>query len=382
MKRTIAILLALMMCMSILTACGGGEVAPEPTPKQEETTEPVQEESIPEPEPEPEPTETQGNQFTVSHEGFGSIGFSVSDESLEVILAEPDQESLELFEGDTNGSRAKWADQIQYQKAVISGDDFVIVIGFTDYYNAPGSLYKTYGMLARLMQGSRTDDPSVLYGGLEGFNWTNNYYTMAFPATSQFGGRQIFVSPSFPGVEDLDRNELKELTEELMERPDINAILDTLTFDGEFISEPGYETEPIETDYVIITPTDGWEFIKVDEGSNNFNLGKDGISNQSALPHGEIEINTRSSNFASANEEIEKLRGYSNTEDLEFIDNVMLGNQEFVVYHSGKANQFFLYTSIPAGPLDLNSPGYVHILVWRLDDYNEALPMLNMIKVK
>ena len=55
MKKAITILLVLIMCVSVLTACGGEEETPVSVPEPEETTEPAQDESVPEPEPEPEP---------------------------------------------------------------------------------------------------------------------------------------------------------------------------------------------------------------------------------------------------------------------------------------------------------------------------------------
>ena len=380
MKKTIAILLALMMCVSFLAACGGGEPEPESAPADP----PAQQEDEPEKEPEktpaPAPEPAEDGRITISSDEWGDISFVVPDNGdYELLLAEPGQGSLELFDRKLHGQDLydpyQW---MTYQKAFITGDGFDILIGYKDLMEDPNNSKQTFGMT--INKWYQPDE--VTYDGLDGFGFMKDFYILAFPAITQFGMRLVHIFPHLPdGADEFERNQMEELAKEIVDLPEIHVILDSLKFDGEFISEPRFETEPIEGKLVTVTPTDGWEFSDVDMTFlSAFTLVKEGLGNTFARPYGEIVIITKSTGVP-LKEYIEDIKSVSSNEGIEQLDNVTINNQEFLLFHVPKISKFLFLTSPKNGVLDLDMVGHIDIEVNFVDDYNVAMKMLESIIV-
>ena len=378
MKKTIAILLALMMCVSILVACGGKE-EPQPAP----TDPPAEQENEPEktPEPAPEPQPAEEGRITISSDEWGDISFVVPDNgNYELLLAEPGQDSLELFEKEIHGQKLNYPDQrMTHQKALITGDGFDILIGYLDLLEDTNNSWPTFGMTVR----SWYQPDEVTYGGLEGFGYTRDFYMLAFPAITQFGIRMVYILPQLPDdADEFESYQMRDLTGEIIDLPDIYVILDSLEFDGEMISEPRFETEPIVGDLVTVTPTDGWEFSYVDKLSLSvFNLEKEGISNDgSSATYGLIEALVV--NYGkSLREVVEDKKGSSSNAEMVQLDNATTNNQEFLVFHIPNRYEFILLTSPESGVLDLDMGGYIELKISFVDDYKVAMKMVESIIV-
>jgi len=371
MKKSIAILLALIMCISILAACGKEEAPPAPTPEPEAASEST-------PEPTPEPVEDGMTTVTITSAEFGDIVFSYPDDgSLIVEVAGPDVESLEVVDDDDLEELFDVPiysyDLVQYQQAHIVGDGFNIIIGYTDYSdNAFG--WRTFGMYSRYM---RIGGDYTSLGGLEGAINLFGVVTMTFPSIDQFVGRTIMVFPDSPGAEDEDT---EERNAELLERPDVKAILDSIEFPGEMKNEPRLETEPLDDKYFSINPVDGWEFIAHSLVFNSFELVKQGVGS-SYFNEGEAEVNIRQFGLSSVGKEVDSLLDHNLFTDVEQLDNLTINGQEFIVLQSAGWEKFWLFTSIGAGPLDEDQDGYIAIYVHYLDDLDVAMPLINTVRI-
>jgi len=386
MKKAIALLVALMMCISILAACGGGDPEPEPAPKDpgsEATKEP---EKSPEPSkspepvksPEPDPEPVDDGRITISHEIFGDISFIVpADGNYELLLAEPGQDSLELFDNDIRGqSLTAPYSKMTYQKAFISGDGFDILIGYKDLLGDTRNDRPTYDMTVN----DWTERVEVNSGGLIGYSNMWFFYILAFPATTQYGMRLAYVIPHVPdGGEKFDRGKMRDFALKVMDTPEPFLILDSLEFSGEKFNETRYETEPFEGKIITVAPKDGWEFNETGFLLNSFNLIKEGIGNTTAAkPFGEITIFTETAG-KPLKEIIEDRKGSSTHAGLEQIDNITINGQEYLLFYSTERSKFMMFTSPESGVLDLNMVGYIQIEVKWIDDINLALPMLESI---
>jgi len=379
MKKTLAILLALMMFVSILTACGGEEAPPpdlNPPREQDKTPD-----KTPEPVKTPEPPPPDDGRTTISSAEWGNISFIVPDTGeYELLLAEPGQDSLELFERNVHGQSLEEAiHRMTYQKAFITGDGFDILIGYKDLVADDYNFYQTYGMTENYW--SRAD--KVTYDGLEGFAQMRYFYILAFPAVTQYGLRLIHIFPHLPeGADSFGRGEMEELAKELVDLPEIHVILDSLEFSGEMINEPRFELQSSKGDLVTVTPTDGWELSKRDNGVTAWALKKEGIGNGNfGRTYGEITVFTLSAG-RTLKELIESRERSSSFRDMVQLDNIMINNQEFLVFSvPGLSTRFTFLTSKEIGVLDLDMAGYIEIEIFYVDDYNDALPMLKSITI-
>ena len=228
MKKSIAILLALMLSFSILAACGSEEEPPTPVvdePKTEATPEPT-----PEPAPTPELIPDGMTTVEITDADFGDIVFSYPDDgSVEVFIAEPGAEDDSLMADDDFrellGVIIQSDNNVKFQRALLVGDDFNIIVGYTDFYNS-ASTYKTFGMAVRGKMDLRAEP--VTLGGLDGIVNAQHVASFIFPAITQIASRMILVFPN-----SIDEGEdVREMSLSLIERADIQAILNTFSFPG------------------------------------------------------------------------------------------------------------------------------------------------------
>jgi len=363
MKKAIATLLILMLSISTLAACGGDDT-PEPVVKQalEPTPEPT-------PELEPEPAADEMITVKITNDDFGDIIFSVPDDgSVTVKLAEPGAEGRSLMSReeieDILGLLIERYYDIDFQEALIEGDDFYILVGYT-HYNEDAFAFKSFYMLSYFSQ-PITFAPLII-DGLDGFEHASSFLTIALPAITQYAGRLIILfHKSYE-----DNYHHKELNQELYERADIQAILSTFEFPGEILDEPRLELQPQDCEFFSITPTDGWKFANIFESNNWFALVKGDML---------IEISVSQSSPVS-----EKIEEYINSDvytDCEQLDNITLNGQEFVVLYSRRLSTHIVLTSLRGGPLDLNSDGHVRLYISNAVSLDDFTPLLSALTIK
>jgi len=380
MKKTIAILLALMMCVSILVACGGKE---EPKPESAPADPPAEQEKEPEKttEPAPEPEPAADGKITVTSDEWGDISFIVPDNgNYELILAEPGQESLEIIGTELHGQRIDFPyQQMTYQKAFITGNGFDILIGYKDLLADRTHSWPTYSMMVNTW--NRPNE--VTYGGLDGFGYRWDFYILAFPAITQYGMRLVHIFPHLPdGADEFSSGQMKDLTEEIMNLPEVHLILDSLEFSGEFISEPRFETEPIDGKHMTINPVDGWEFTTTEANLAHFKLKNYVIDTSSSnSTYAEIVIQT-GDGARPLSDIIEDSKGASSNKGIEQLDNIKIKSQEYIVFNVPDTPKYILFSSPESGVLDLDMGGHVKIEILYIDDISLAMPMLESITVK
>jgi len=379
MKKVIALLLALMMCVSILAACGGGEEPPS-TPADPPAEQDKEPEKAPEPEAkkDPEPEPAGDGRITIKSDEWGDISFIVPDNgNYELLLAEPGQDSLEVIGKELHGQRIDFPyQQMTYQKAFITGNGFDILIGYKDLLADNTHSWPTYNMMV-----STWNRPNeVTYGGLNGFGYRWDFYIFAFPAITQYGIRFVHIFPHLPdGDDEFKTSQMKDLTDEIMELPEIHVILDSLEFGGEFINEPRFETEPIDGKHVTITPVDGWEFTTTEPGLAHFKLKNYSIEARSSnSSYAEIVIRTGDGS-RPLKDLIEDAKGATSNKDIEQLDNIKINDQTYILFLVPNTPKYLLYTSLESGVLDLDKGGHIWIDILYLEDISSAIPMLESI---
>jgi len=370
MKKTIAILLILLLSISTLAGCGGAE-EPQTTPP-EETPVSVPElapESETEQESEPEATADGMNTVEITDVKYGDIIFSYPDDgSVTVMIAEPGAEDDSLIPEDEFrellGVITQSHYDVEYQKALIAGDDFNILVGYTNYFDS-GSSLKTFGMVERTAMRHRGEP--LTFDGLDGFIHTQSVTSISFPAITQIAGRVILL---FPNSVDED-DDVGEISRSLFERADIQAFLSTLRFPGEILDEPRLETQPIDNEIFSITPSDGWEVTGMSFMWHTYELYK-----------GDIRVTIETSGSRPPSYQIDDYLSDSNVyNDIELIENVTFNGQEFIVMHDEGWKLFVLVTSRGDEPLDIESEGYVMLVIQHADSLDDVTSLLNTIKV-
>jgi|GEM_PF-3012609 len=368
MKKSIAILLALMLSFSILAACGSEEEPPTPVvdePKTEATPEPT-----PEPAPTPELIPDGMTTVEITDADFGDIVFSYPDDgSVEVFIAEPGAEDDSLMADDDFrellGVIIQSDNNVKFQRALLVGDDFNIIVGYTDFYNS-ASTYKTFGMAVRGKMDLRAEP--VTLGGLDGIVNAQHVASFIFPAITQIASRMILVFPN--SIEEDD--DVREMSLSLIEREDIKAILNTFSFPGEILDEPRFEVQPIDNEIFSLTPTDGWEVSGASFMWHTYELRK-----------GDMRIETKSSSSKPLTEPIDEYFNNSvYSDDIEELDNVTINGQEFVVLYSDRWEMFWLFTSRGGGPLDINGEGHFELITRGTKNLDDVMPLLNTLTVK
>jgi len=366
MKKTIAVLLALILSLSVLVACGGEE-DPEPA-ILDRTAEPPEPAATAEPEPTPAAAADGMNLVEITDAEYGDIIFSYPDDgSVTVTIAEPgaDDQSLmprDVFE-DLIGVIIEDINDIDYQRALIAGDDFNILIGYTNYFNTEYG-YKTFGMVEYYRTDYGAEHLSL--GGITGYANVRSVVTIGFPAITQFAGRVILI---FPNSVDED-DDLNEINQELFKRADIQAILKTFEFPGEMLNEPRLEVQPLDDEFFSITPTDGWEFTYMDFDSNSYELVK-----------GDMEVSIDVFEWWSVSYQINEYLSSAVYDDIEQLDNATFNGQEFVVLRDDWWDMTILITSLGGGPLDTDSDGHLLIDIRGTDSLNDVASLLNTITV-
>ena len=368
MKKTIALLLAILLCMSVLAACGGETNEPDtrPVDKPESTPAP---EVTPEPKPEPEPVADGMNTVEITNSDYGDIIFSYPDDgSVTVIIAEPGAEDKSLIPEDDMRALLDIIIQsdndIEFQKALIAGDDFNIMVGYTNYFDS-GSTLKSFGMVER--DKLSFDGEPLTLDGLDGVVYTQNITTIIFPAITQYAGRVILVFPN--SVDEDDR--VSDISRSLFERADIQAIINTFSFPGEILDEPRFETQPADNEIFSITPTDGWELTNMSFMWHTYQLRK-----------GEMKLNTKSSSSTPVSEMIDEYLSDANVyNDMEQIDNATFNGQEYVVLHDEGWRLFVLLTSRGGGPLDIDGEGHFLMEIQHIDSLDDVAALLNTVTV-
>ena len=366
MKKAIAILLALVLGISMLAACSGDTPEPE-TEQPAGTPAPT---PTPTPTPPPEPELDGMNTVEITNDDYGDIIFSYPDDgSVEVTIAEPGAEDKSLIPRDEFEALLGMIIQshynIEFQKALITGEDFYLMVGYTNYFDS-GSGYKSFGMVEHAAMRVR-GEPLTL-DGLNGFVQTSHVASIIFPALTQNAGRVILVFPN--SVDEGD--DVREMSRDLFQREDIQAILNTFRFPGEILNEPRLETQPIDNNFFSLTLTDGWEVKSMNFMWHIYELEK-----------GEIRIEIRPSDSRPVSYRIDEfLSGNNVYRDMEQIDNATFNGQEFVVLHDEGWKKFVLITSRGGGPLDLESTGYVMLDTSQADSLDELAALLSTIRVK
>jgi len=368
MKKWIALLLAIVLCMSVLAACGGEPNEPDKKPVDEPEPKPTPE-STEEPATEPEPVLDGMNTVEITNADYGDIIFSYPDDgSVTVIIAEPGAEDKSLIPRDEFEDLVRVIIQshynIAYQKALIAGDDFNILVGYTNYYDS-GSYLKTFGMVERNALFFRSE-PLTLEG-VTGVVNTSHVASFIFPAITQYAGRVFLV---FPNSVDED-DDVQELSKSLIERADILAIINTFRFPGEIQDEPRLEVQPLDNEIFSITPTDGWEVTEMNFMWHIYELKK-----------GEMRINTNSSSSTPAREKMDEFLNSVVYSDTERVDNVTINGQEFAVLHTERWEMFILFTTRDGAPLDIDSPGYFMMEIRGTNNLDDVMPVLNTLTVK
>jgi len=368
MRKAISILLVLILNISVLAACGG---------ETEEPAAPVVDEpkieSTPEPAPEPVavPIADGMNTVEIISAEYGDIIFSYPDDgSVTVMIAEPGAEDRSLIPTEEFreflGVIIMNDNNIDFQKALIAGDDFNIMVGYTDYYDG-GGIHNTFSMVvnSKMQFGAKP----LTFDGLDGIIHYQHVATISFPAITQIAGRVILVFPNV--IEEGD--DVGEMSRELFERDDVQAILSTFRFPGEILDEPRLETQPIDNPVFSLTPADGWEVSGFSTMWHTYELQK-----------GDMKINTESSTSKSVKDQVEEYIFDTRNvyTDSEQVDNITFNGHEFVVYHNERWEMFFLLTSRGDGPLDINSDGFFMMEIRRVNNLDDLMPLLNTLKVK
>ena len=368
MKKATVILLVLALCLSLLAACGGEPEEPaapvieDPRPAPELTPEPT-------PVPIPEPVTDGMNTVEITNADYGDIIFSYPDDgSVTVIIAEPGAEDKSLiprdeFE-DLVGAIIQSHYNIEFQKALIAGDDFNILVGYTNYYDS-GSYLKTFGMVERNALFFRS--VPLTLDGLTGVVNTSHVASFIFPAITQYAGRVFLV---FPNSVDED-DDVQELSKSLIERADILAIINTFRFPGEIPDEPRLEVQPLDNEIFSLTPTDGWEVAEMNFMWHIYKLKK-----------GEMIIDTNSSSSTPAREKMDEFLNSVVYSDTERVDNVTINGQEFAVLYTERWEMFILFTTRGGAPLDIDSPGYFMMEIRGTNNLDDVMPVLNTLTVK
>jgi hypothetical protein len=225
MKKSIAILIVLILCISILAGCGGGDDNTTSDAKSEQTT------ATPEgntptapdgntpttPEPAPTPMET----FNVPSGRFGGMSISYPEGTNVTI----DFDESKLKSGEYNkfiyGS-LNCSSDMSYEAAHVVFDDFGLVMGFKDF----GRTYENY---YESTKGSKfeKDFKDVEFGNAKGFAIYDTAYGFVyifFPSFSDEYGRCIAVYTA----ESLE----KEDPYALLDNPAILAVLETLNLES------------------------------------------------------------------------------------------------------------------------------------------------------
>jgi len=371
MKKSMLVLMAVMLCVSMLAGCGGEAEEPEVMPVEED--EPLlMTEPGPELEPENEPVSVPDGMITVEiiNADFGDIIFSYPDDgSVTVTIAEPGAENDSLIPADEFrellGVIIMNDNNVAFQRALIAGDDFNILVGYTDYYDG-GNIYNTFGMVVN----SKTTHGAqpLTYDGLNGILHYQHVATISFPAITQIAGRVILVFPNF--IEEDD--DVSEISRGLFEREDVQAILGTFRFPGEMLNEPRLETQPVDNQIFSITPADGWEVSAFSTMWHTYEFKK-----------GDMRIETESSSSKPLTEPIDEYFNNSvYSSDLEELDNVTVNGQEFVVLRSERWGMFWLFTSRGGGPLDINGEGHFELIIRGANNLDDVMPLLNTLTVK
>ena len=380
MKRTIALVLAIMLGLTFLAGCGGGDNggggsnSPTPAPTSAPTSAPTPAStpaptSAPTPAPPPEPKGPEMVTVTIENADYGDISFSYLDDgSFTVETAGPGSESLKELEDAYKEAMGTFITATGLTKAHLAGDGFHIVFGYIDYTSGNSKTFSSFN--------KSRECEDVELGSYKGFmDYYNKCFYLAFPATTQYAGRGVIIYP-----ENLAAMDGKRLSgwAELLDLPGVAAVLETLEFSGTLKQEERWETLPVENDYIAFAPVEGWEFSEISPSS--YTLINEGLPGSASHVSPTVRINT-SSNKTPMNEFDETLN-VTNSGKAEKIGDVTINGRRYLAAKDETINVVYLITS--SGSYDLNENGFVKILVrYTVDhDLGPAMPLLETITFK
>jgi len=371
MKKTFAIVIALILVLAMFAACGNKDEPAADTPADTGTTS-SDTDTAPAPAPEPE---SGSNTVTVGNDRYGTITFSFPDDpSIEVTVLDNDiEESLPtLIEWKEN---IVPSNSIPYVRAHVKGDGWNIVFGINDYSDEP---MKTYETMYWFRGGLYIDD--ITMGGQTGYTYLSDIYQMIFPSATQFAARVVGVFPE----------ELPERTsytdkaiweDELLGIPLVKEILDSVQFSSDVHDEEPWQTTRVESRSFNLTPTDGWEVFKT--WVDSAGVKKDGANDFNSITGDAAQINVNGWGLNTAQKWVdEKIIGSAVDLEEEQIPNVTINGREFLAVKYGKQlSDTFAFVTSRGESFDPAREDIVVITISYMNDYNNAMKQLEKIEI-
>ena len=354
MKKTAAVLLVLILGISMLAGCGGGDTqAPPATAPTTSTTTPATTPTPTTPTPTPTPMET----YDLPSESYGGMSISYP-EGTNIEVIEDENENFSDFIQNLENVPAT---DMGKQYAHVIFDDFALVMGYKDYG-------KSYEAAYEAANGKNFRD--IEFGNAKGF------------AFESYG----LVYLCFPSVDDEHVRCIAVYTDDslasgdpttLLDQPEITAVLDTLVLTGDVpvsgttaaTDDPASPaSETVEGGYITFTAEDGWY---VDSSTGSEGAMSYTIKYQDSLLD-RIEI--RLEKFSVLAEHVEWVEGSTMTG--EFLDDMTIGGVTYKVYKMSD-DMFNLYTS--TGAFDEQKMGMVVIALGC--DLETATPFLEAVSL-
>jgi len=302
---------------------------------------------------------------------FGSISFVCPGDLVDTMQKSgPGLSSLNLFEDDL-WERIVDNRILPYQKVLISGSGFNMVIGFNDYREQ--YFYNTYDMYRK----AQWDTEDIQYGGLTGYSCLKGVLLLSFPAITQYGGRVIALYPENL-KEFTDKDDLEEKSAKLITLPAVKEILNSLKFTGNMMNEERFETMPIINKYFSLTPTDGWEITFFDEQIYHYSLEKEGAGNPE-MSWAEAEFTIEVWESKSPKDRLNDILGTGIFDDIQQLSNRTINGQEYYVVYSAEFPIYWLVSS--PGAFNPNSENTLTITI-KFIELDDVMPLFDNLTIK